>query len=251
MRVLFAGPSVFGIEIGALSGVQCRGPARQGDILRAVLDGATTIGLIDGLFGEVASVWHKEILFALAHGVTVLGAASLGALRAAECAPFGMIGIGEIYRRYATGALEDDDAVAQLHAPAELGYRALTEALVNVEATLFEMTAKELLDAERFARLRNAAARLFFKDRTYDRIVEHAGLSGAQGGGSLIDLLHANHIDLKRRDAALLLERMVEVPGRGDASELHWQLSQTRIWRRILADHRTAAKPLPGPVSPP
>lgn len=250
MKILFAGPSIRGIEAAALAGVHCRGPARQGDILRAVLDGATAIGLVDGLFGDVASVWHKEILFALDQGVTLMGAASLGALRAAECAAFGMIGIGEIYRGYATGVLEDDDAVAQLHAPAELGFEPLTEALVNVEATLVEIRAKALLDAKRVARLSDAASRLFFEDRTYDRIIAQAGLSGAEDGPRLIDLLRANHVDLKRRDASLLLARMVEEPDRRGPKP-DWQLSQTRIWRRILADHRAAAEPASAPIPPP
>ena len=45
---------------------------------KAVIEGATVIGLIDGFFENVASVWHKEILFALSEGVQVFGAASMG-----------------------------------------------------------------------------------------------------------------------------------------------------------------------------
>ena len=119
----------------------CRGPARQGDIARAALEGASAIGLVDGLYEDVAAPWHKEILFALAQGVTVLGGASIGALRAAECAAFGMIGVGDIFESYVSGARVDDSDVAQLHAPAELDYAPLTEALVNVEATLAALVA--------------------------------------------------------------------------------------------------------------
>ena len=42
--------------------------------------GYRRIGIIDGHFGNVPSVWHKEILFALSKGVEVSGAASMGAL---------------------------------------------------------------------------------------------------------------------------------------------------------------------------
>ena len=104
MRVLFAGPSLSG-EISTLKrkfpGLDIRPPAACGDILRAVRDGAKAIGLIDGYFGDLPSVWHKEILFALHNGVAVAGGASMGALRAAECAPFGMVGLGSIYEDYA------------------------------------------------------------------------------------------------------------------------------------------------------
>ena len=47
--------------------------------------------------------------------MAVDGGGSLGALRAAECAHFGMIGVGEIFTRYMSGDLVDDCAVAQLH----------------------------------------------------------------------------------------------------------------------------------------
>ncbi len=88
MKILFAGPSLAGThyvpappgcadESGGQA-VEVRGPAAQGDIGRAVLQGASAIGLFDGRCEDTASVWHKEILFALSRGVTVLGAASMG-----------------------------------------------------------------------------------------------------------------------------------------------------------------------------
>jgi hypothetical protein len=129
MKVLFVGPTLYGEIAGdrldRAPELRCRGPARQGDIARAVLDGATAIGLVDGRYEDVAAPWHKEILFALRHGVAVLGGGSIGALRAVECAPFGMIGIGAIFEAYASGARVDDSDVAQLHAPAELDYAPL------------------------------------------------------------------------------------------------------------------------------
>ena len=88
MKVVFVGPSF--PDIGKLSDVEIRPPACQGDVMRAVRDGATAIGLIDGQFEFVAPVWHKELLFALSQNIGVFGAASMGALRAAECAAFGM-----------------------------------------------------------------------------------------------------------------------------------------------------------------
>ena len=68
------------------------------------------------------TVWHKEILWAMAQGIHVFGAASIGALRAAELDAFGMRGIGRIYEAFRDGVLEDDDEVAVLHGPEELGY---------------------------------------------------------------------------------------------------------------------------------
>ena len=53
--------------------------------------------IVDGEFGQSLSVWHKEILHALHRGIRVVGASSMGALRAAELDRFGMEGVGEIY----------------------------------------------------------------------------------------------------------------------------------------------------------
>ena len=162
MKALFAGPSLYGDivagRIAAAPDVVCRGPAAQGDVAAAVLDGATAIGLVDGRYEDVAAPWHKEILFALSEGVAVYGGGSLGALRAAECAHFGMIGVGEIFARYMSGDLVDDSAVAQLHAPAELDYLPLTEALVNVEATIRRLAARGLIDRRSPRRWRRARA---------------------------------------------------------------------------------------------
>ena len=77
------------------------------------------IGIIDGYFENIPSVWHKEILWAMSQGIHVFGSASMGALRAAELAPFGMEGVGAIFEAYRDGWLEDDDEVASedgLHA---------------------------------------------------------------------------------------------------------------------------------------
>jgi hypothetical protein len=85
-------------------GIEIRPPAVQGDILDAVRAGVCAIGLIDGHFEFAAPVWHKEILFALSIRVRVLGAANRGALRASECAAFGMVGVGRSTRAMSAGA---------------------------------------------------------------------------------------------------------------------------------------------------
>ena len=90
--IVFAGPSIHGFDEAIRGGVEIRPPAACGDILRACGDGPARIGLIDGIFESGPSTWHKEILFALSAGIEVFGAASMGALRAAECHHFGMQG---------------------------------------------------------------------------------------------------------------------------------------------------------------
>ena len=146
---VFIGPTLAADEARATwSDAVYLPPVRQGDVYRLVARGTPdAIGIVDGYFSHVPSVWHKEILHALSAGIPVYGAASMGALRAAELAQFGMVGVGRIFEAYRDGVLEpfaepfeDDDEVAVLHGPPELGYRALSEALINIRCTLARAT---------------------------------------------------------------------------------------------------------------
>ena len=93
------------------------------------------------------------MLWALTQGIHVYGAASMGALRAAELAAFGMVGVGKIFEAYRDGVIEDDDEVAVLHGPAEMGYLQVTEAMVNIRATLNRAAADEVIDRATAKRL--------------------------------------------------------------------------------------------------
>jgi hypothetical protein len=240
MRALFAGPSLAGTpyvpcpasEAEGGAGLHLFGPATQGDIARAVLAGASAIGLVDGRFEDMAAVWHKEILFALSRGVSVLGAASMGALRAAECADFGMIGIGRIFERYRSGELDDDAAVAQVHAPQELGYQPLSEALVNVEATVAELDRLELVDPLETKRLLASARAIFFKQRTMTGVALGAGLGGRTD--EILALLNRHKVDQKRIDATLLVDRLCR---QGDYDRMPtpvWRFAETSLFRRTI-----------------
>lgn len=238
MKVLFVGPTLHGeIRGGRLAeapDIACRGPAAQGDIARAALEGASAIGLIDGRYEDVAAPWHKEILFALSQRVAVLGGASLGALRAAECAAFGMIGVGAIFERYVSGELIDDFAVAQLHAPAELDYQPLTEALVNVEETFRRLVALGLLDAKIGADLCRLARALFFKTLTFEAVVERARLPKDEAD-RLSALIQRHRVDLKRDDGRLLVARMSELAPQRSGARPAWTMAEPLVWQRAIA----------------
>lgn len=195
--VVFAGPSLWGLDRPLPAGIEIRPPAACGDVLRAARDRPRAIGLIDGLFEAGPSVWHKEILLALADGVAVAGAASLGALRAAELHRFGMVGVGAIFAAFRDGRIERDDAVMVSHAPAALGYRPLTVALVDVEAAAADWPA-----ADRAA-MAWIAARINFRDRDWDLL---AATFAARTGRAMPPV--DRECSLKRRDAAMLLDRL-------------------------------------------
>lgn len=231
MKIVFVGPTLPDVLDLVSADVVVKPSAVQGDILRAVRDGATAIGLIDGGFEYTAPIWHKEILYALSLGVTVLGASSMGALRAAECETFGMIGVGTIFRGYASGELVDDADVALLHGPAELGSRPITLPLVNVRATLQALTQTGKLHPADAEKLGVAAEKLFFKQRTWKRIV--ASAKSACDGNVLEHLLVSAYVDQKRLDAIELLRLLHQIPERRLRPSLPWVFHETTIWQEM------------------
>jgi hypothetical protein len=236
MKVVFVGPSLPDAA-EHVRDVVVRHPAASGDVAKAVMDGATVIGIVDGYFENVASVWHKEILFALSEGVTVFGGASMGALRAAECAPFGMIGVGSVFRAYASGALIDDDAVGQVHGPAELGYVPLSEPLVNIAATLDRLRSDMLITESEHRTTLEAAERLFFKSRTFANAIAGTNIESYRAE-EIRRLCVERRRDLKCEDAMLLLARVEAADDRRHPPPTEWRFSETQMWTRLLEGWR-------------
>lgn len=235
MKVIFVGPSLSPPDRHA-AGCTILPPAAQGDIARAVLAGASAVGLIDGVYETVAAVWHKEILFAIERGVRMLGAASMGALRAAECAAFGMEPVGEIANRYLDGTLDDDAAVAVLHAPREMDYLQLSEALVDAEATIAHLHDLQRISAAERRALEGSAAALFFKERTAKSIVSGARGVAAGRRPELLAAYQSHRISLKQQDALLLMRRMATIRPKKPVLSPAWTLSQPESWRHLMAD---------------
>lgn len=211
-------------------------PAAQGDVYRAARDRPLAIGIIDGYFERVPSVSHKEILWAMAHGVHVFGAASMGALRAAELALFGMEGVGEIYGMYTRHELEADDEVAVAHALPEEGYRPLSEALVNIRATLRGAETAGVISAVTRERLVEMARGTFYPDRCYPLLLRRALEEGFDAGQ--IEALRANlphaRIDQKRLDAIALLRVLRDrFSAGGEPKQVHYRFETTDAWEGI------------------
>ena len=137
---VYCGPTISAAEAAAIvPGAVIHPPVRHGDLLRLDPAPGLTVVIIDGAWHQVPAVRHKEILWLLAHGAAVAGAASMGALRAAELHPWGMTGIGEIYRAYRDGILAGDDEVAVAMAPGDC--RPLSVAMADVTDALARAAA--------------------------------------------------------------------------------------------------------------
>jgi len=248
--VIFAGPSFPPSKRPTIAGLEWRPPLRRGDLYLAALDRPSFIGVVDGYFETVPTVWHKEILWAMAQGIHVYGAASIGALRAAELADFGMTGVGLVYREFRSGGLTDDDEVAVLHGPAELDYLPVTEAMVNVRSTVDCALGSGIVEPNVAAVLVSTAKSLFYKDRTYDLILKLAAERGLSSGKlqRFADWLSHGKIDQKRIDAQEMLSAIVgHMTMDTKPFEAPYQFAHTFAWEEARQMIEQASGPTKAP----
>ncbi|MFC0003428.1 TfuA-like protein [Micromonospora siamensis] len=204
--VVFIGPSLPTDEVDRLlPDAVVLPPVAHGDLLRLDVGPGDRVLIVDGFFLQHPPVRHREILDLLDRGVTVAGAGSMGALRAAELWPFGMRGVGEVFRLYRDGVVTGDDEVAVVHGPAEYGHRALSEPLVNVRVALRRAVDAGVLDAGEADLLLEHCRELPFRRRSYQAL-ERTAPPGAAGAVQRFLAWHRHDpFDAKTVDARLLL----------------------------------------------
>jgi hypothetical protein len=217
-------------------------PAMLGDVYAAVRRGVGIIALCDGYFEHQLSVWHKEILWALAHGIRVYGASSMGALRAAELASFGMVGVGKIFEQFHDGRLEDDDEVAVIHEPAERGFAVRSEAMVNIRATLERAVTLGIICHETSGRMIALAKRAFYADRAYDALLGWGAAAGVAASElERLDGWLRTHgpVDQKHVDAIAMLHRIDDDVARGPAAageQPRFHFEYTDAWHALRVE---------------
>lgn len=190
-------------------------PAGMGDVLGAAQRFRPhSIGIVDGTFLSNMSVFHKEILYAIDCGIWMLGSSSMGALRAAECDAYGMIGIGEIYRKLVSGEMEDDDEVALTHADESAGFRPLSDALVTIRATIEGAQSNGLLNQTEADTLIALQKARYFPDRRLSAISGDARDMGMEADRvkALHDWARHHALDPKHDDAVALLNAIAGLP---------------------------------------
>jgi hypothetical protein len=204
--LVFLGPTLPLQDAKAILQARYFPPAKQGDILSLTVQfRPKVIALIDGFFMQTLSVWHKEILFALDKGIHVFGASSMGALRAAETADFGTIGVGKIFELYKSWVVNDDDEVALMHGPAEQGYIPLSLPLINIRFSLARAQEEGRLPSEIGSKIFASAAALYYPERTLEQIVKSSVEKGVPEELAK-SCLEEHYVDQKKEDAILLLE---------------------------------------------
>lgn len=181
---VFAGPTLPAAD-PALSGPQFRArlPVRHGDLFDPAIAGGDSIVIIDGLYHHSPALRHKEIIAAMARGVRVIGAASIGARRAAEPAPCGMLGVGEVFRSYASGFLQGDDEVVVGQAD-DGDPRSVTWPLVNLRHTLRLVAEDGIVTAEQAIDILEALRAVYYPHRSLTAVMTVK----EEGGGGAVKL---------------------------------------------------------------
>jgi len=188
--VIFAGPSISHGELRQVTSAKIAPPVKRGDLhLYAEFD---TFVIIDGEFGQNLSVSPKEILRLLDKGKTIVGASSMGALRASELDSYGMIGVGWVYERFARTGVRRDDDVALAYSP--LDFTPVSIPTVDVEYWVTLLREQNLISVAERTTILKTARKIFFAERTKARLLR--ALSNAMGETRLQGLLEYTSGDL-------------------------------------------------------
>lgn len=219
---VFLGPSLQQNYARAIFDADYYPPAQKGDIYKIMASGVETIILVDGVFHSTPSVWQRELVDAINEGIQVLGASSIGALRAAELHSFGMIGYGTIFEWYCNGTIDGDDEVALLHSSEEVNFRPLSEPLVNIRYTLLKAVEDFCLTGEQAQQLTDYAKQTYYPDRSYRHLLNSPILKGWDKNdlAKLEYYFTTKCVNLKRIDAVGVLHYCASLKERRETRSL-------------------------------
>lgn len=160
---IFLGPTLAHEDAHRILDADYLPPICRGDLARLPAH-IRFVGIIDGEFFQSLSVSPKEVLALLRRGVTVCGASSMGALRAAETWQYGTIGVGRVFRMFRDGTLDADDEVALVYERDT--FRPLSDPLVNLRAGLDLAASAQIIDESEKIDLTERLKALYFPERS-------------------------------------------------------------------------------------
>lgn len=229
-------------------GLRIRPPIGHGDLFDPEIEAGDTVVIIDGVYHQAPAVRHKEILWTLGRGVRVIGAASIGALRAAELGDSGMIGVGSVWQSYANGQLTGDDEVAVAQST-EGDLSACTWPLVRVRQIIAMGRSQRVLDTAQADRLLSVLAGVYYAHRSWDALRLVSRGEAPEFARWLAKALAADrHFgDVKRTDALSAVALACDLAGLPvkRVGGLIWQTRCFRQWANRFAAQDTEQGRLP------
>lgn len=213
--IVYLGPTLSREEASKILDADYRDPAKKGDFLRLshTSDEKKYVGFIDGVFlhdypPSPIEVYH----LATRKNIELIGASSLGALRAVELEKFGMKGIGKIFQLFKNGILNADDEVAVTFVRDKNILQ--SEALIDIRFNLFLAYKKGIITKQTKRRFVKIAKNIYFPFRNYEdivRLTEEQFPSIHDELENFRDYVLKNRDSLKARDARKLLKYLKTV----------------------------------------
>lgn len=213
--IVYLGPTLKREEAIRILDADYRDPAKKGDFLMLSRDSDEKkyVGFVDGVFlhdypPSPIEVYH----LATRKNIELIGASSLGALRAVELEKFGMKGIGKIFQLYKNGIINADDEVAVTFVRENNILQ--SEAMIDIRFNLFLAYKKGIITNQTKKRFAKIAKNIYFPFRNYEDIIK---LSQQQFPSIYNELesfrsyILKNRDSLKARDAIKLLKYLKTV----------------------------------------
>lgn len=208
--IVYLGPTLSREKAIKILDADYRDPAKKGDFLMLSQDSDEKkyVGFIDGVFlhdypPSPIEVYH----LATRKNIELIGASSLGALRAVELEKFGMKGIGKIFQLYKNGIINADDEVAVTFVRENNILQ--SEAMIDIRFNLFLAYKKGIIANQTKKRIAKIAKNIYFPFRNYEDIIKLT----QQQFPSIYNELESfrsyilkNRDSLKARDAIKLLK---------------------------------------------
>ena len=197
--------------VDAYASVDFRPPASRGDLLALIRHAGTganqprlIIGIADGTTNG-PSLPPKEVMQAIRAGAQLFGAVGDGALRAAECASYGMTGVGRIYHH----ALEQLVSPLDEYWAPERGGPA-DQSLVAWHIALEDAIAAGEVEEDDVRAFLEAAEQTPWRQRTLAQVVARDKLmEGRQRIVRAADSLLPEQRNVMRQDAGDMVMAMV------------------------------------------
>ena len=208
--IIYLGPTLSREKAIKILDADYRDPAKKGDFLMLSRDSDEKkyVGFVDGVFlhdypPSPIEVYH----LATRKNIELIGASSLGALRAVELEKFGMKGIGKIFQLYKNGIINADDEVAVTFVRENNILQ--SEAMIDIRFNLFLAYKKGIITNQTKKRIAKIAKNIYFPFRNYEDIIKLT----QQQFPSIYNELESfrsyilkNRDSLKARDAIKLLK---------------------------------------------
>ncbi|WP_080485753.1 TfuA-like protein [Burkholderia ubonensis] len=199
--IVFTGPTrATSRSMANDSSVQWRGPIRRGDLAELVSTYApTNVAIVDGIFHSYPAVGHSEIDEALQKGWRIWGLSSMGAIRAAEMAEFGMRGYGKVYKMFVDDEDFSDDEVTLVH-NSDAPYEALSEPLVHFRVFLSSLVEQGIANFQEHDVILQSLKSRWYGYRTIELMERLLERHLANSADALRQMVNFDHFRFKAHD---------------------------------------------------